>query len=595
METFNTYILGASKIIDSKYVLVYNTKSFLDKSDHFSLGKNKLSGSKQLSLLSSDPTKSNIHKILDSLFILRDDSGNLIYKPIKSSVVIDAEKLNQGYVTEFIVNNERDNIVCSDGFNVIIYLYEDANNKLIPLGFSIFLEPQGKRVRTTSDQFIIKKDYFVKNLHIYIGFKDTLLIDQVKVNLVDSLVDPERPDQSGDNNWNYTNIEKWKKTRLNIGRNFYSSRVYSTEQLNKEVFTDSSSFLVDKKNKVKGTKLTINQNLQIQDYHDKKFNKFQIGFFNGDLVLNTWNDENEYIIYSLTKKNLVGNVMTYTVPVKNDLVNFRTNVYKLPELVGHTSKIEFISGNYISVHHKNSTTGEEFNSIFDIDTQSSSNDSDNPGWKILKNNKVLLDPLDVRIRIIKTDRLIFSSLDNAKKQIPSISDIYFDTRKVELDHKIEILGKRGEWFILKYPPYDLIVITNMTKQIVIRPVELSNVIFVNNQVLIIKEQYKEIPNQTTYTLFDDDGKLTTTSTREYVDTYINRNLLSSYKDYSNSKIHNITINNGINSSDDILKIQRSFLAYFRRNVLPTSFTDFEIIGGIGGLIFYRQGSYINYL
>lgn len=595
METFNTYILGASKIIDSKYVLVYNTKSFLDKSDHIHLGKYKLSGSKQLSLLSSDPIKSNIHKILDDLLILRDDSGNLIYKPINSSVVTDTEKLNQGYVTEFIVNNEIDNIVGSDGFNVIIYLYEDANNKLIPLGFTIFLEPQGKRVRTSSDQFIIKKDYFVKNLHIYIGFKDTLLIDKVKVNLVDSLVDPERPDQSGDNSWNYTNIKKWKKTKLNISRNFYSSRVYSTEQLNKEVFTDSSSFLVDKKNKVKGTKLTINQNLQIQDYHDKKFNKFQVGFFNGDLVLNTWNNKNEYVIYSLTKKNLVGNVLTYTIPVKNDLVNFSTNVYKLPELVGHTSKIEFISGNYISVRHKNSTTGEEFNSIFDIDTQSSSEDSDNLGWKTIRNNKFMLDPLDVRNRIIRTGRLIFSSLDSAKKQIPSISDIYFDTREIELDHKIEIIGKRGEWFIIKYPPYDLLVITNMTKQVVIKSEELSNVIFVNNQVLIIKEQNKEIPNQTIYTLFDDDGKLTTTSTKGYVDTYIDRNLLSSYKDYSKSKIHNITIDNGINSSDDILKIQRSFLAYFRRNVLPTSFTDFEIIGGIGGLIFYRQGSYINYL
>lgn len=595
METFNIYILGASKIIDSKYVLVYNTKSFLDKSDHIHLGKNKLSDSKQFSLLLSDPTKSNIRKILDNLLILKDDSGNSIYRPINSSVVTDTEKLNQGYVTEFIVDNERDNIICSDGFNVIIYLYKDANNKLIPLGFTIFLEPQGKRVRTTSDQFIIKKDYFVKNLHIYIGFKDTLLIDKVKVNLVDSLVDPVRPDQSGDNNWNYTNIKKWKKTKLNISRNLYSSRVYSTEQLNKEVFTDSSSFLVDKKNKVKGTKLTINQNLQIQDYYDKKFNNFQVGFFNGDLVLNTWNDENEYIIYSLTKKNLVGNVMTYTVPVKNDLVNFSTNVYKLPELIGHTSKIEFISGNYLSVHHKNSTTGEEFNSIFDLDTQSSSNESDNPGWKILGNNKVMLDPLDPRNRIIKTDKLVFSSLGSAKKQIPSISDIYFDTREIELNHKIEILGKRGEWFIIKYPPYDLLVITNMTKQVVIRSEELSNVIFVNNQVLIIKEQNKDIPNQTTYTLFDDDGKLTTTSTRKYADTYIDRDLLSSYRDYSKSKIHNITINNGINSSDDILKIQRSFLSYFRRNVLPTSFSDFEIIGGVGGLIFYRHGSYINYL
>ena len=86
----------------------------------------------------------------------------------------------------------------------------------------------------------------------------------------------------------------------------------------------------------------------------------------------------------------------------------------------------------------------------------------------------------------------------------------------------------------------------------------------------------------------------TTGASDYLSTYYNS--LDALKEYKvPSKRKRLMIDNSINSTNSILDLQRSFLSYFRRNVLPISLTDFEIIGGLCGLVFYRLGSLVNYL
>jgi len=206
----------------------------------------------------------------------------------------------------------------------------------------------------------------------------------------------------------------------------------------------------------------------------------------------------------------------------------------------------------------------------------------------------LLDPLDIRNQVRTTKKLIFATKEEAEKSIPELTDIYFDLGRYSSECSINVEGKRGEWFIIDHPTIDIKILTNMTKAVLIRSSELGGVMFINNQVLIIKNANPDRLSEITYTLFDGDGKFMTSGASDYLSTYYNN--LDTLKEYKvPSKRKRLMIDNSTNSTNSILDLQRSFLSYFRRNVLPTSLTDFEIIGGLCGLVFYRLGSYVNYL
>ena len=196
--------------------------------------------------------------------------------------------------------------------------------------------------------------------------------------------------------------------------------------------------------------------------------------------------------------------------------------------------------------------------------------------------------------MILSRKLVFPNKIEAISSIPELTDTYFDLSRYSNEYSINIEGKRGEWFIIGHPSIGIKILTNMTKTVIIKSSELGNVIFVNNQVLIVKSPNPNKPSEITYTLFDEDGNFLTEGADEYLRTYYNNlNLANKYAVPGITK--RLLIDNSANSTNSILDIQRSFFSYFRRNILPISLTDFEIIGGLYGLIFYRFGSYINYL
>lgn len=597
MEIYNTYMLGAGKLVDCEFVLVYNTDSFKNRADDLYLGSSSIGGSEVLSTLINIPTKKSIGEIVKKVLQVKDGSGSLVYNVSK----VNRAEPGSKYYSDFIVGNKKDNIVGSDGFNVLVYLCSDGGTGFIPIGYSTFLEPQGSSLFTESGKYMIRKSYYVKNLHIYIGFENQLLFDTESVNLLDNLYETANSDknrQSGTEDWKYASVRRVNsRESFNLARPLYSSRIYSSSRdlRSQYVFLDNSSFELGKYGKViKKTKLSINKNLHIDRYYNS-FNNYQVGFYKGDPALFVWSSDNNYSIYSLAKKNKVGNVVMYTGPINSGNLIFNSNVYRLPKFDdAFDSKIEFFSGNLIQVQHKNKETGDVRKDVFNIDLQDTIDNRNNSGWISYGDYQPVLDPLDIKNRVILSRKLVFSNKTEAEKSIPELTDIFLELGKYSSANSINVEGKRGEWFIIGHPTIDIKILTNMTKTVIIKSSELDGVIYVNNQVLITKSVDPTKPSETRYTLFDEDGKFLTIDASKYLNTYYNSsNLVSGFKVPGVAK--KLVIDNSVNSTNSILDIQRSFLSYFRRNVLPISLTDFEIIGGLYGLIFYRQGSYINYL
>ena len=597
MEIYNTYMLGAGKLVDCEFVLVYSTDSFKKRADDLYLGESSISKSDLLPLLSKMPDKRTVNEVVKKLLLVKDRSGEQVYNVAE----VHRSNSESKYYSDFVVRNRKDSVVGLDGFNVIVYLCSNGGVGYVPIGYSTFLESQGSSVYTESGKYMIRKNYYVRNLHIYIGFDNQLLFDTDRLDLLDNLYETANPDKNsiiGKGKHKYATLGSIDKITTNVERPLYSPRIYPSgnrNNLRQYIFSDSSSFVLGKGGDiVEKSKLCINKDLYVDRYNNA-FGNYQVGFYKGDPALFVWNISNDYSIYSLSRKNRVGNVVMYTNPVNSENMIFNSSVHRLPGYGdGYSSKIEFFSGSLIQTSHTNLETGDVVRSIFDIDLQNTVDSKDNTGWLDFGDNTALLDPLDIKNNIIITKKLEFPNKRDAERAIPSISDIYFDLGKYSSENSINIEGKRGEWFIIGHPTIDIKIITNMTKAVIVTSSELSDVIFVNNQVLIVKSRDSNRPSEITYTLFDDDGNFITSEAKNYLSTYYsNLSLAEGYKVPDTTK--SLFIDNSVSSTNSILDIQRSFLSYFRRNILPYSLTDFEIIGGLWGLIFYRLGSNINYL
>lgn len=596
MEIYNTYMLGAGKLVDCEYVLVYNTESLSKRADDLYIDGISISKSNFLSQLSKVPDKRDIQEVVRKILKIKNNLGELVYNVSEVNRSTDP---SSKYYSDFIVSNRKDNIVGPDGFNVIVYLCSNGGVELVPIGYSTFLEPQGSSVFTESGKYMIRKNYYVRNLHIYIGFDNQLLFDTEKVNLLDSLssvANLSKRDLRGSENWNYASVRSARENANHTNRPLYTNTIYGTVSGSGQyIFSDTNSFVLDRDNKViEKTKLCINKNLHV-DRFNNAFGNYQVGFYKGDPALFVWNIENNYSIYSLARKNLVGNTVMYTNPVNTRRLILNSSVHRIPSYdINYKSKIEFFSGNLVQTSHTNNETGETVRKVFNLDLQDNRDNDNNAGWMSFGDDLALLDPLDIRNQVRITKKLIFATKEEAEKSIPELTDIYFDLGRYSSECSINVEGKRGEWFIIGHPTIDIKILTNMTKTVLIRSSELGGVMFINNQVLIIKNANPDRLSEITYTLFDGDGKFMTSGASDYLSTYYNN--LDALKEYKvPSKRKRLMIDNSINSTNSILDLQRSFLSYFRRNVLPISLTDFEIIGGLCGLVFYRLGSYVNYL
>lgn len=596
MEIYNTYMLGAGKLVDCEYVLVYNTESFSKRANDLYVDGISISKSNFLPLLSKTPDKRGIHEAVEKILKIKNNSGELVYNVSEVNRSTDP---SSKYYSDFIVSNRKDNIVGPDGFNVIVYLCSNGGFELVPIGFSTFLEPQGSSVFTESGKYMIRKNYYVRNLHIYIGFDNQLLFDTEKLNLLDNLsstANLSKRDLRGTENWNYASVSSAKEKVGHVERPLYTNRIYSTVSgRGQYIFSDTNSFILDRNNKViEKTKLCINKNLHV-DRFNNAFGNYQLGFYKGDPALYVWNIGNNYSIYSLARKNLVGNTVMYTNPVNTGRLILNSSVYRLPSYdINYKSKIEFFSGNLVQTAHTNNETGEVVRKVFNLDLQDNRDNDNNAGWMNFGDDIALLDPSDIKNQVRTTKKLIFATKEEAEKSIPELTDIHFDLGRYSSECSINVEGKRGEWFIIGHPTIDIKILTNMTKTVLIRSSELGGVMFINNQVLIVKNPNPDRLSEITYTLFDSDGKFMTSGASDYLSTYYNN--LDALKEYKvPGRRKRLMIDNSINSTNSILDLQRSFLAYFRRNTLPTSLTDFEIIGGLCGLVFYRLGSLVNYL
>lgn len=576
MAIFSTTVLGAGKIIKSKKILVYNTESF--STQEMYIGNASLKNSNLINILQKAPTRTNVQEVCSTILSLTDGVGSEVYLTIDSEV---SDK--PGYQTKFSYIPQ--GITSNDGFNVIIYLFEE-DNTLSPLGFSVFSETQSRRDLTESSTYKIKKDYSVEKTLIYLGFNNEIKLEANNVSLLDNIVQyakVENRDLSGDENWNYTSIRKWKTDSPSLD----ISPRYTTTLLGKNqyLYSDTQSFLLDNSGKVNvSTKLCFQKNIRV-DFD--RFNKSQVGFYKGDIVISVWNDKCEYSIFSLQRKNEVGGVLSYTNPLEIDgNVIFSSNVYQVPK-ISENQFIRCFTGKYVTV----SVDGTD--RFFDIELQDGNDSAQNLGW--LKEGKcILFDQCSIENTQVELESYTFNTSSRIKSAIPEITNIDYDLKELEVEGTFVVLARFGDWYILRRPKYDLAVITNMVTTIQIMYSELPGLIFVNDQVILLKETTGK--NNTKYTVFDSRGKFSTEKTKIHVNTYYKKDLLKDYTAYSDgNKLHVLSINSSVNTEDNAIKIQEGALSSFRRNSLPITLSDFEIIGALYGIIFYRIGNYINYL
>ena len=553
MEISNqkTIFLGTGKtgnLSGINKILIYNTECFSGNFNIYLRGE-KLQ-EKILSILSEKPTESSVKEIYTYLVELDDEYGNKIYKDIPSrlkqpsdddsSVIFD---INLGEYDYF-----------SQGFNVILYL--DEGKEI--LGFTIFDEPRGK---TISDDTRFVRYYSIDNITLTINYTGIIDINGDTINLVGEVSDiAEDLDLTGKENYNYNTLETIKKEDLSYNNPVYSDNI---NFLVKNHYTKnllSGSFYYRLGSEKYNTKLPLKSiTLPSND-----FDKFQVGFYKGDIVLYTYTDSTYYIT-SLTK---TGRGSVYTVPKKDYNGNYisKSNYYIVPD----KAEIDHFSGGFIY------TTDNRVFSIQDQTSPMKDTGTNNSGWL---NGRYVVDTFDISGKIYKLPEENIIVRREAEKYFPGISSVYLDIENYLKYYTLNVVGKCGDWYIIKeslQSGKSFYIYTNMTKTVKF-PVSEKNItpMIINNEVLMLKEELDS--NKTEYTFFDEPGNYI------YGDTECP----------CGCKRSDITVT--ISNDDSPTILQTSYFSRFRRNILPDSLTNFDIIATFGGLIFYKKDLNISYL
>lgn len=546
MEISNqkTIFLGTGELRGIERILIYNTECFSGNFNIYLRGE-KLQ-EKILSELHEKPTESSVKEIYIYLTELEDEYGNKIYKDIPST---GGDSSSVGFNI-----NLKEYDYFSQGFNVILYLSEEKEI----LGFTIFDEPRGK---TVSDNIKFERYYSIDNIILIVNYTGIIDINGDTINLVGEISDIAGDlDLTGKENYNYNTLETVKKENLVYHDPVYSDNINFLVKNHHTKNLLLSSFYYRLGSERYNTKLPLRS---ITLPGDVDFNKYQVGFYKGDIVLYAFKDYTYYII-SLTK---TGKGSTYTVPKKDFRGEYisMSHYYVVPD----KAKIDHFSGGFIY------TTD---NRIFSIQDQSSprvDTGINNAGW--LK-DKYIVDIFDLSGKIYKVPEENIIVRREAEEYFPGISSVYLDIENYLKYYTLNVIGKCGDWYIIKetlQSGQDYYIYTSMTKTIKFLVSENVTPMIVNNEVLMIKKELSS--SETEYTFFNEPGN--------YI--YGDTECLNGWK---RSEII-VKISN--NDSPSVL--QTSYFSRFRRNILPDTLINFDIIAAFGGLIFYKKDLNISYL
>ena len=441
-----------------------------------------------------------------------------------------------------------------NGFDTIVYVSNISNT---PIGFTEFVNAQG-------------------NISNYIDIFLKFNIDSsvVEISLINSLYKIKNSSLIKDKNflgselWNYTSSDIITKKIKDV----YKSSKY-TNHLSSYLSNVSKDNIYLNYGLINKNSESILLNLNKSTALGENFDNLEVGYLGDDLVVYAWYVDNEdninFLVTSLTK-NMMYNIsesITTILPSYNESYS--------------RTEILYFAGKYIvCALYKNNRSTYTIK-LFDI--------LKNDWLRETKEDNIIVDSQDQFTKIYELpDYRAISNFDFAIELIPSINDTFLDLKTYMEDNKLNLYRKIGEWFIIKNTIESSYIVTNMYCTIFMEPSDIEKLVVINNSALMLleddyyvvyygtrqkeykTERYKS--KESGLSLLQEEFDFGTIYFCNY-----EREVYENY--YRNHEIE--IVNKGSKLSDTI------FNFYRRQPIIDCLEVPDNIIGAVGGIIFYR--------
>ena len=448
-----------------------------------------------------------------------------------------------------------DNGVIS-GFDVILYV-SNTDSKTVS-GYTEFLNIQGS----------------IRNLSIKLDFSSEIS-DGIRITISNSLSQVRGENTTinknfiGDDLFNFTGSTKIKNEKLD-NKLYYTNSIKSLlKSRGNRQYIFSGNYTVLPNFEI--INVGLNNDIDIDFLGAGLFNKFQVGYYDNDPCAYLLNETSgNYAIISLTKVNNFGKPIIYTT-------NSINGYYTFPE----GSTVNYFAGSYASLNHEGTLK------LYDIKRKE---------WCEEISEGFLLDQLNPYYGLIKFPKLL--NYQTLVQYVPDIKNSFFDIENYSKSYQIKVIGKKGEWYILKQERAEsnqnLLIYTNLTKSVVVSEINDNTPIVINNSVLMID-------NNDYYSVYREDGILYYSEQARKI---IEGGTVEKNEDLGgidfcygteNDKYTELYKNRSIEIVWNDQSLADSYFSSFKRDVLKVNKVP-KIVDCLSGLLFYlRDNKYLNYL
>lgn len=538
----STVLSGTGDLTGLGIVYVYNTNIFSDDLITSGLYYDSRKINPEIIEILANPERKNIRNIYKYISNLCYSDGTKVYKPVHIT--------NESGTINFTVPTQKTTKIGRQGFNIIVYCEK---------GYTKLSESLGKVI---DGNYGVDRFYFTKGVNMIINYSVKTSNEHNEVENKDilgtSLDIGENRNFLGPKLYNYASISEAKGSEYYLRKTpFYTNNIDTlrNSKRTKTIFLDNSFYNIDNFNlslRMSGS-LGICRNISCST--NISCTNFQVGYFSGQgLVLYSWGN-NIFEIRTLSDGEIILSGTFENYSKENVIINY-------------------FSGSYIACSLE--LSGDQI--LFDLSSKTgkdiSIEESDH-GWIKNLTNRFLVDQRDITGKVYilpETNPRTYTSRRLAEQYFPGISSINLDLETFLSSNTIEVKEKLGSWYVIScdnkgrsYTYY-----TNLDKTIQFDENTTAKPIVVNDNVLLVSDIISS--GGTKYTIYEKSGK--------YV-----------YGDDDTESIIFPTV------AEPITYIAESFFSRYRRNILPDTDTlnGFSIVTAFGGLIFYKFGSYINYL
>lgn len=540
---YTTHVLGTIRsVTECRRILVYNRNSFYNDGRYRRL------------------TLYNLIEIYNNVLV---DRSNPITGYNENCCVINRSIVDEEDMTNNPFSYDCHNVNTPHGFNIIIYL-NYVNDLLSPVGFTEFVNTQGR----ISERIDIYLKFNVTSIQLELRISNSLygIRDTLTKNFIGTALNEYTSNFKIDDDIKRVSKDSKYITHLSAYLN----------KLGKNNIYLNDRFLNSNKNLIK---LDLIENFDFGLY--TVFNERQLTYYGDDIVVYSWKyNENNQTLYQVVSATdghsyLENNEMYGTVS------NFDAGVT--------SQKVLYCAGKYIvfKVEYRNYNTKIK---LFDTEEKT---------WVETIEDNVIIDPFDKEAEIIELPKSdLIQDLDSAYFLLPSLVNIHLNLKEyIRISRGLEVVRKIGDWFIIKNKSNGktFYIVTNMFSSIYMTEEEYKNMIIINSSSLLLKENeyyivYYGVRNKTYYTEKARSLKTNIGLTTEPNGGYLicNDDEAENYIDIYNRKEVDIVFKN----SD----LTSSIFNQFRRRPLKKYTVPPDIIGAIGGIIYYKENNNkLNYL